>query len=91
MEHLILASYFVVIQPAYLPSEGDVTAYRDSSVALDRTPSIYDAESVQIVLEDGEYVMYINGIYHGVIDGAILSNPEYSTIPFYDTPVTGGS
>ena len=87
---VFLASYFVLIQPASVPPEDDITVDSDGLTAVDQTQDINGADSIQIVVENGNYVMYINGEYHGVIDESILTNSEYSTVPFYNTPVTGG-
>ena len=87
---VFLASYFVLIQPASVPPEDDITVDSDGLTAVDQTQDINGADSIQIVVENGNYVMYINGEYHGVIDESILANSEYSTVPFYNTPVTGG-
>lgn len=84
-----LLSYMVLVQPAYAPSEEEFAVYRSGHTALDDSQNIKGADSIQIVFEDGDYVMYIDGEYYGVVDSAILSDPTYST-PYFDTTIFEG-
>lgn len=85
-----LASYMVLVQPAYAPSKDDFVSYREGHTAFDRTQNIKGADSIQIVFEDGEYVVYIDGEFFSVIDEEILSDPEYFN-PLFDAPILGGN
>jgi len=84
-----LSSYMVLVQPAYAPQEEELTSYHNGHFTVDRTQEIKEAESIQIVREDGEYVMYVNGKYHGVLDEDIFSDPENSN-PIFNSSITGG-
>lgn len=86
---VFLASYLVLVQPYYNPSEDDFMSYKEGHTAVDDSQNVKTADSIQIVLEGDEYVMYIDGEYYGVIDMAILSDPTYNN-PDFDTTVLGG-
>lgn len=85
-----LASYFVLVQPAYRYSEAELSEYREGHTAFDITKSIQEADSIQIVFQDGEYIVYIDGEYFGVLDENALSDPVVDSVSFINAPIIGG-
>lgn len=78
-----VASYFFIVQPIRLPSEDDISAYREGHVAFDISPELEEGENQFILYEDGEYRLYINGEYVSRLDEEFLNEPQFSTIPFF--------
>ena len=81
---VFVASYFFIVQPIRLPSEDEISVYREGHVAYDVSSKLEEGEDQFILFEDGEYRLYINGEYVFAIDeGEYLSNPQFNTIPCY--------
>lgn len=79
-----VASYFFIVQPIRLPSEDEISAYREGHIAFDISPDVKTEGDKYILYENGEYQLYINGEYVFAIDEEeFLSNPQFNTIPFY--------
>lgn len=57
-------SYFVVAQPARMPTDELLVDYSDNTVSYIRRSNISDSDS-QIVFENGKYHLYINGEFFG--------------------------
>ena len=81
---VFVASYFFIVQPIRLPSEDEISVYREGHVAYDVSSKLEEGEDQFILFEDGEYRLYINGENVFAIDeGEYLSNPQFNTIPCY--------
>ena len=79
-----VASYFFIVQPIRLPSEDEISAYREGHIAFDISPDVKTEGDKYILYENGEYRLYINGEYVFAIDEEeFLSNPQFNSIPFY--------
>ena len=76
-----VASYFFIMQPIWLPSEDEISAYREGHVAFDISPEVKAEGDQYILYEDGEYMRYINGEYVSRLDEEFLNEPQFSTIP----------
>lgn len=85
-----LSSYMVIVQPAYTPPEEDYLISPNGMQALDTTAYVNNAASTQLVLEDGEYRIYIDGEYFGILDEETLSEPSIQSFPILNAPITEG-
>ena len=79
---LFLLSYFVLLQPARLPSEVDVyeQALKPESFILENEDS-YRASSFILQESSGKYRLYMNGHAVGFISEEALSLPPSNTLP----------
>ena len=78
---LFLLSYAVIVQPAYLPPEEDLTV-NGLEAAYDVTDEFDEMTDQYFVYENGEYKLYIGGYYFGVIDeDSVKSDPNFNNIP----------
>lgn len=82
---LFLLSYAVIVQPAYLPPEEDFT-FTGFEASYNVSDDFKAADDQFFIYEDGEYKLYINGVYVGVIDEALVKNDS----DFKNIPVIGG-
>lgn len=76
-----VASYFFIVQPIRLPSEDEISAYREGHIAFDISPDVKTEGDKYILYEDGEYRLYINGEYVSRVDEEFLNESQFSTIP----------
>ena len=83
------ASYFVILQPASFPSDEELEQYEGDMVAFDYTEVMNGEASKYILIEDGEYHLYINGEYFGTIYEDALSYPPYQGIPIINKDAEG--
>ena len=84
---LILAfmlSYFVVVQPARIPSDG-LYAGDDGNAIVIVTKSDFPASDSQIIIENGKYHLYINGEFVGS-----LFEEKLDELPNKNVPIVGG-
>jgi len=80
---LFVASYMVIIQPARLPSDEELSAYREGHTAHDISPDIIANTDQFILYENGKYCLYIDGEYVADLSEDLLDDPQFSTIPIY--------
>ena len=83
------ASYFVILQPAGFPSNEEVVQYGGGKVAADYTEVINGDIPKYILIEDGEYHLYINGEYFGTLYEEVLSLPPYQNVPIIEKDEKG--
>lgn len=83
------ASYFVILQPAGFPSNEEVVQYGGGKVAADYTEVINGDIPKYILIEDGEYHLYINGEYFGTLYEEMLSLPPYQNVPIIENDEKG--
>lgn len=87
---VFLASYLVLVQPAYVPPERNLLSYQSSLSVDDISSLASDPSEIHMFEQDGEYVMYIGDVYFGVIDEDVLLDPELRSIPLVDIPIVEG-
>lgn len=85
-----VSSYMVLIQPAYRYPEEELKVSPNGNKAYDNTQQLKNAETMAVEYENGEYVLYINGEYFGVLDEDVLSDPEIGSWSVVNAPVNGG-
>ena len=83
----LVLSYRVIIQPAYRYPEEDILTYREGIPVVDNTQDIKAADSMRIVAEDGEYLLYIDGEFFGRLKEDSLSDPLLNSIPYINVPM----
>lgn len=81
---VFLASYFVIIQPAYAPPKEDIQVKTEDIGAYEITQDLKDYNDY-ILFVDNEYRLYMNGSFVGILEEDSLSYP-----PFQDIPIIGG-
>ncbi|MBR3237852.1 MAG: M56 family metallopeptidase [Oscillospiraceae bacterium] len=89
MAAAFFASYFVILQPAGFPSNEEVVQYGGGKVAADYTEVINGDIPKYILIEDGEYHLYINGEYFGTLYEEMLSLPPYQNVPIIENDEKG--
>lgn len=82
---LFAASYLVILQPYRFPSKEEILTAPSSHEAYVFSQDMEMNVNQFILLEDGEYKLYIDGEYAFSLEESILSEPE-----FCDLPIIGG-
>ena len=83
------ASYFVILQPAGFYSSEEVEDSPEGHTAIDYTEVMNGETSKFILIEDGEYHLYINGEYFGTLYEEARSYPPYQDIPIINKDAEG--
>ena len=83
------ASYFVILQPAGFYSSEEVEDSTEGHTAIDYTEVIYGDTPKYILIEDGEYHLYINGEHFGTLYEEALYLPPYQDIPIINKDAKG--
>ena len=81
MASVFLASYLVIVQPAGFPSEEEIVAIQACDEAYDFSEEIRTGENQFILIENGEYKLYIDGQYAFSLDESMLLEPAFSNLP----------
>ena len=79
------ASYFVIIQPAYFPTEEQILANPEGVPTYNITEEWDESNSDYILSVDGKFKLYINGEYT-----FSLTEDQLSEAPFSELPIIGG-
>ena len=80
MVALFLLSYLVILQPARIPNAEELAYIEDEYWTEDISPEV-KGEGTYILVQDGEYHMYINGEYAFQLEEAYLESEDFNTIP----------
>ena len=83
------ASYFVILQPAGFHSSEEVEDYQEGHTAIDYTEVMNGETSKFILIEDGEYHLYIDGEYFCTLYEESLTYPPYQDIPIINKDAEG--
>lgn len=76
-----LASYLVIVQPAYRPPDIELTVFEDQYSAHDITEDLKNTNTKYIIYEENEYHLYIEGEYIGILEETQISQPPFDRIP----------
>lgn len=83
------ASYFVILQPAIFYASDEVGDYPEGHTAIDYTELFNGDAPKYILIEDGEYHLYIDGEYFCTLYEESLSYPPYQDIPIIENDKEG--
>lgn len=77
---VFLASYFVIVQPARFASEDDFTIGLSSGDEYQLDIAVENVSDMYIVLQDGKYYLYMNGVNCGEIYREQLSTEPFASL-----------